>query len=88
LRSDAVHQPRGWVIKMPWFTRPFGIPVISARRLDGVATFEAEANEAISASGRWVASGLIFSTAGCWEVTARLRGSMVRFEIRVGTPNR
>jgi hypothetical protein len=85
LRGDVVHQPRGWVIKMPWFTRPFGIPAIRARRLDGVGTFRAGANEAIDGSGTWVASNLVFSTAGCWEVTGRYRGSTLRFEVRVGT---
>ncbi len=72
---------------MPWITRPFGIPVITARRLDGSGTFRASANEAIDQNGRWVASNLIFSTAGCWEVTGRYRESMLRFETRVGTPD-
>ena len=87
LRVNADHQLRGWVIKMPWFTRPFGIPVIRAQRLDGVGTFRATASEAIDATGRWVASNLIFSTAGCWEVTARFRGSTLQFEVRVGAPH-
>ncbi len=69
---------------MPWFTRPFGIPLITARRLDGVGAFHATANEAIDQNGRWVASNLIFSTKGCWEVTGRFHGSTLRFDVRVG----
>jgi hypothetical protein len=83
-----IRQLRGWVIKMPWFTRPFGIPAITARRLDGIGTFHATASEAIDQNGRWVASNLIFSTAGCWEVTGRYHASTLRFEIRIGTSNR
>jgi hypothetical protein len=87
LRVHAVHELGGWFIKMPWFTRPFGIPLITARRLDGLGTFHATADEAIDQNGRWVASNLIFSTAGCWEVTARFHASTLRFEVRVGTSN-
>ncbi len=72
---------------MPWFTRPFGIPLITARRVDGDRTFHATADEAIDQNGNWVASNLIFSTAGCWEVTARYRASTFRFEARIGTAN-
>jgi hypothetical protein len=84
LRVHGDHQPRGWVIKMPWFTRSWGIPLITARQLDGVGTFHATANEAIDQNGRWVASNLIFSAAGCWEVTSRYHASTLRFEVRVG----
>lgn len=85
LHLHGDHQLRGWVIKMPWFTRPFGIPLITARRLDGVGSFHATADEAIDQNGRWVASNLIFSTAGCWEVTSRFRGSTLRFELRISS---
>jgi hypothetical protein len=86
-RLHAVHERRGWLMKVPWFTRPFGIPRITARRLDGDGTFHATADEAIDQNGKWVASNLIFSTAGCWEVTGRFHASMLRFEVRVGTSN-
>jgi hypothetical protein len=72
---------------MPWFTRPWGIPLITARRLDGSGTFHATANEAIDQNGRWVASNLIFSAAGCWKVTSRYHASTLRFEVRVGPSN-
>ena len=87
LRLHGDHHTRGWAIKMPWFTRPWGIPLITARRLDGVGTFQATADEAIDQNGRWVASNLIFSTAGCWEVTSRYHGTTLRFDLRVGTSN-
>jgi hypothetical protein len=88
LRLHGSHQTRGWVIKMPWITRPFGIPVITAHRLDGAGTFRARADEAIDQNGKWVASNLIFSNAGCWEVTSRFRGSTIRFQVRIGSPER
>jgi hypothetical protein len=72
---------------MPWFTRPFGIPTIAAHRLDGSGTFHATANEAFDQNGKWVASLLVFSTAGCWEVTGRYHASTLRFEARIGTSN-
>ena len=87
LRLHGDHQLRGWVIKMPWFTRPFGIPLVTARRLDGFGTFHATADEAIDQNGTWVASTLVFSTAGCWEVTSRFHASTLRFEMRIGTSN-
>ncbi len=87
LHLHGNHQLRGWVIKMPWFTRPFGIPLITARRIDGVGTFRATADEAMDQNGKWVASNLIFSTAGCWAVTARFRASTLRFDARIGTAN-
>jgi hypothetical protein len=61
--------------------------VITARRVDGAGTFQASADEAIDQNGKWVASNLIFSTAGCWEVSARFRTSTLRFEARIGTAN-
>jgi hypothetical protein len=74
----------GWLVKFPWFTIPSGTPTITGRRLDGPGRFRADANVAFDASGAFVASGLEFSEAGCWKVTARYRGSTLTFPMRVG----
>lgn len=77
-----------WRAKIAWFTRPFGIPKINGRRLDGPGTFRGDANSATDQRGTWVASGLAFSQAGCWEVTASFDNSGIVFRILVGDPPR
>ena len=77
------HQVNVWRLKFSWFTRPFGLPTISGRRLDGPGTFHADANPATDARGTWVVSSLEFSAPGCWEVTARYRSSTIRFRVHV-----
>jgi hypothetical protein len=82
-------QPDGsWLLKFPWFTRPFGLPRLDGRRLDGQGAFRGDANEAIDQRGKWVVSSLEFSTAGCWEVTARFDRATIRFRLLVGNPPR
>jgi hypothetical protein len=78
------HQENVWRLKFPWFTRPFGVPRIDGRRLDGEATFYADANAATDQNGTWVASVLEFSEPGCWEVSARYDDNVLRFRVRVG----
>jgi hypothetical protein len=73
-----------WVVKFPWFTRPFGLPRIDARRVDGPGTFRSSVDRAVDQTGVWVASSLVFSTAGCWEVTSRFDDSVLHFRILVG----
>jgi hypothetical protein len=77
------HQAAGWLLKFPWDTRPFGLPTISGRRLDGPGAFHADAHPATDSRGTWVVSSLIFSGPGCWEVTGRYRASTMRFRIHV-----
>ena len=77
-----------WRAKIAWFTRPFGIPRIDGRRLDGPGTFHASADRADDQRGTWVASGLEFSQPGCWEVTASFDNSEIVFRILVGDPPR
>jgi hypothetical protein len=74
----------GWLVKFPWFTIPSGAPTITGRRLDGPGRFEADANVATDASSVFVTSTMKFSEAGCWKVTARYRGSVLTFPIRIG----
>ncbi|HEY5013132.1 MAG TPA: hypothetical protein VIK61_10565 [Acidimicrobiia bacterium] len=83
----ALRQPDGtWLLKFPWFTRPFGVPQINGRRLDGAGSFHSDANAATDQRGTWVASSLAFSTSGCWEVTARFGGATITFRTLVGSP--
>ena len=79
------HQQSVWRLKFPWYTRPFGLPTITGRRLDGVGIFHADANPATDSRGTWVVSSLEFSQAGCWQVTSRYRTSTIRFRVRVRT---
>jgi hypothetical protein len=74
----------GWYLKFPWYTQPLGLPDITGRRLDGPGTFHADANYATDTRGTWIVSGLNFSTAGCWEVTARYAHSSITFDIEAG----
>jgi hypothetical protein len=85
LRAPAVHELGEWRIKFPWFTHPPAddVPSITARRLDGPGTFRFDASRAFDANGNWVASGLIFSASGCWEVTGHYRGSTLTFPLHV-----
>jgi hypothetical protein len=76
INVPAVRQPHGWYfLKFPWYARPFGLPSISGRRLDGAGSFRADANQAVDARGVWVVSSLEFSHPGCWEVTSRYRST-------------
>jgi hypothetical protein len=85
LLSNAPTLDHGaWRTKIAWFTRPFGIPDLRGRRLDGAGTFHADANRAVNASGVWVASSLEFSAAGCWEVSVGYRNVGLVFRILVG----
>jgi hypothetical protein len=74
-------------VKFPWYLRPArgDVPRITGRRVDGPGTFSASANAAYIYPGtNFVTSSLVFSTAGCWEVTGANAGTKLTFRIRVG----
>lgn len=77
------HQSNIWRVKFPWYTRPFGLPTITGRRLDGTGTFHADANPATDARGTWVVSSLEFSRPGCWQITSRYGSSTIRFNMHI-----
>jgi hypothetical protein len=77
------HQGNIWRVKFSWYTRPFGLPTITGRRLDGTGTFHADANPATDARGTWVVSSFEFSRPGCWQVTSRYRNSTIRFRMHI-----
>jgi hypothetical protein len=76
-------QNGSWRLKFPWYLRPTGVPTITGDRIDGGGIFHAEAHQAVDASGTWVASVLLFSTSGCWEVSGRYHASTVTIWIAV-----
>ena len=68
--------------KIGWF-RPAGADLeITGRRLDGKAP-PLEAHASCCYPTRFQASGVYFPTEGCWEVTARAAGSLLKFVVKV-----
>ena len=73
-----------WATKQPWFRAATGKLTITGRRLDGRGHFTADVPPASSyARTGFLPSGLRFSSAGCWEVTARLRRSRVVLHVSI-----
>ena len=68
--------------KVGWF-RPAGAELeITGQRLDGQAT-PLESEVPCCYPTRFQATGLIFPTEGCWEVTAKAADSELTFVVRV-----
>jgi len=68
--------------KVLWL-KPVGARLeVSGRRLDGPAP-PLGADLPAGYPGDYQASGMTFPTAGCWEVTARADGSVLRFVVWV-----
>ena len=73
--------------KFPWYLIPRrgDVPTITGRRVDGAGTFSSDANPTdLPGTAGFVTSTLVFSNAGCWEVTGTYNGSKLTFRIRVG----
>jgi hypothetical protein len=69
-------------VKVGWF-RPAGVLLeISGRRLDGQAP-PLEAQVPCCYPSQFQATGLIFPTEGCWEVSAKAGDSELAFVVRV-----
>jgi hypothetical protein len=69
-------------LKMGWF-RPEGADLeISGQRLDGTAP-TLEAHVPCCYPTRFQATGLVFPTEGCWEVSARAGESLLTFVVQV-----
>ena len=68
--------------KVGWF-RPAGADLeITGQRLDAEAP-PLEAHASCCYPTRFQASGVYFPTEGCWEVTARAAGSLLKFVVKV-----
>jgi hypothetical protein len=69
-------------VKVGWF-RPAGATLeVSGRRLDGEAP-PLHSHVPCCYPTRFQASGLVFPTEGCWEVTARAADQVLTFIVRV-----
>lgn len=69
-------------VKVGWF-RPQGAPlVITGQRLDGPAP-PLDAHVPCCYPTRFQATGLIFPTPGCWQITARAADSTLTFTVDV-----
>jgi len=70
-------------IKFPWWRAVHGALTIQGRRLDASAPpLQAIIPEGYGDSG-FQASGLIFPTEGCWEVTGKVADQELRFVVTV-----
>lgn len=81
--ADEMEYDPGEGIKVGWF-RPAGETLlITGRRLDGAAP-PLEAHIPCCYPTRFQATGLVFSTLGCWEVTATAGESSLTFKVTLG----
>ena len=87
-QNGAIHDGSIYRIKIGWWTIPWGIPKITARRLDGPGRAVGHGNEAIDQNGKWVASTIELPSVGCWEITATYKHSTITFRRLVGNPPR
>jgi hypothetical protein len=73
--------------KFQWWRGTSGQLVIRGRRLDGDAPpLRAEVPEGYGSTGHQ-ATGIIFPTAGCWEITGEVGDTSLTLVVRVlGTP--
>jgi len=81
------HRLIGGVARMKtgWYLRPaVGEDVtLTGKRLDGPGDVQIGSGPAFSEGTWWVASTFSFSDAGCWQLTARYRGTTLRVQLRV-----
>jgi hypothetical protein len=78
-----VHSDGSLSMKFPWWRGVRGRLTIEGRRLDASAPLlRATIPEGYSETG-FQATGLIFSTEGCWEVTGKVGDTSLVFVTRV-----
>jgi hypothetical protein len=96
LDTTGTAQPDGSISeKFPWWTvGTTGGLAIQGRQLGAsTGTLRARVNQSFPSTpfatvrdGRFWASTVYFSTAGCWEVTGQIQGSTLRFVVFVAKP--
>jgi hypothetical protein len=69
--------------KMLWYLAHPGPMTLSARRLDATAAAAVTSVGDALGEPRFHSSGVVFPSAGCWEVSARTRGSTLTFVMDV-----
>jgi hypothetical protein len=65
-------------VKFGWWRGEAGALRIEGRRLDAPAPLAARIPEGYGDAG-FQASGILFPTQGCWEVTGRVGGASLTF---------
>jgi hypothetical protein len=66
-------------VKFPWWREVSGTLVITAHRLDGpTGRVVADVPQGYGATG-FQATGVLFPTAGCWEITGRVGNAALTF---------
>jgi hypothetical protein len=71
-------------LKMPWFRTKPGRLALTGKRLDGPARFRADtAKPGDYAPTGFEPSALMFSTTGCWKITAHHRQSSFVFYVQI-----
>lgn len=68
--------------KLPWWRGVTGTLTIEGRRLDGDGKFSAHVPEGYGDSG-FQATGVYFSSEGCWEVQGRVGAAALKFVVDV-----
>ena len=81
-KTEGYHQAGEEGIKVGWF-RPAGASLeITGQRIDGQAP-PLEAHIPCCYPTQFQATGLIFPTEGCWEVTAKAADSELSFIVKI-----
>jgi hypothetical protein len=72
-------------IKLPWWRGVTGVLTIEGRRLNGDGEFSAHVPDGYGDSG-FQATGVYFSSEGCWEVLGHVGSAELKFvvDVRVG----
>jgi hypothetical protein len=69
-------------MKVPWWRGVTGTLAIEGRRLDGSGIFSAHVPDGYGDSG-FQATGVYFSSEGCWEVVGRVGSAELIFTVDV-----
>jgi hypothetical protein len=80
--SGVIHSDGSLEMKFPWMRATSAPLVITGRRLDAAAP-PLKATLAEHYDSQFQPSSLIFSTTGCWEVSARAGTATLTFVTRV-----
>ena len=75
-------QTSTWILrKFPWFRATTDPLTIQGHRIDGAGTFQATHPADADYSIGFIPSDLTFSTGGCWQITATIDTTTIRFYI-------
>jgi hypothetical protein len=69
-------------MKFPWWRSVVGALRVEGRRLDGRGSLTAEIPDGYGPTG-FQATGLVFSSEGCWQITGRAGDASLTFVVMV-----